>query len=238
MVDFEQEYNKIVDKNSNKNPEELLDFIFQLHGNKVELASSFGAEDVVIIHMIQNLGLSIPIFTIDTGRLNQETYNLIDEIRNKYNIKIEILFPNNVDVETMVQEKGMNLFYKSVENRQLCCNVRKVIPLEKKLSNLDAWITGLRKNQNENRSNFKKIEIDIRRKTILKYNPLIDWSFEQVFDYIKKNNVPYNKLHDLNYPSIGCAPCTRGIKTGESPRAGRWWWENESNTECGLHSKD
>jgi phosphoadenosine phosphosulfate reductase len=238
MVDFEQEYNKIVDKNSNKNPEELLDFIFQLHGNKVELASSFGAEDVVIIHMIQNLGLSIPIFTIDTGRLNQETYNLIDEIRNKYNIKIEILFPNNVDVETMVQEKGMNLFYKSVENRQLCCNVRKVIPLEKKLSNLDAWITGLRKNQNENRSNFKKIEIDIRRKTILKYNPLIDWSFEQVFDYIKKNNVPYNKLHDLNYPSIGCAPCTRGIKAGESPRAGRWWWENENNTECGLHSKD
>ena len=238
MVDFEQEYNKIVDKNSNKNPEELLDFIFQLHGNKVELASSFGAEDVVIIHMIQNLGLSIPIFTIDTGRLNQETYNLIDEIRNKYNIKIEILFPNNVDVETMVQEKGMNLFYKSVENRQLCCNVRKVIPLEKKLSNLDAWITGLRKNQNENRSNFKKIEIDIRKKTILKYNPLIDWSFEQVFDYIKKNNVPYNKLHDLNYPSIGCAPCTRGIKAGESPRAGRWWWENENNTECGLHSKD
>ena len=238
MVDFEQEYNKIVDKNSNKNPEELLDFIFQLHGDKVELASSFGAEDVVIIHMIQNLGLSIPIFTIDTGRLNQETYNLIDEIRNKYNIKIEILFPNNVDVETMVLEKGMNLFYKSVENRQLCCNVRKVIPLEKKLSNLDAWITGLRKNQNENRSNFKKIEIDIRKKTILKYNPLIDWSFEQVFDYIKKNNVPYNKLHDLNYPSIGCAPCTRGIKTGESPRAGRWWWENESNTECGLHSKD
>ena len=148
------------------------------------------------------------------------------------------LVPSNTDVETMVKEKGINLFYSSVENRKLCCNVRKVIPLEKKLSNLDAWITGLRKNQNENRSNFKKIEIDIRRKTILKYNPLIDWSFEQVFDYIKKNNVPYNKLHDLNYPSIGCAPCTRGIKAGESPRAGRWWWENESNTECGLHLKD
>ena len=221
MVDFEQGYNEIVDKNFNKAPEELLNSIFELHGNKVELASSFGAEDVVLIDMIQKLGLSIPIFTLDTGRLNQETYDLIDKIRNKYNIKIEVLFPSNTDVETMVKEKGINLFYSSVENRKLCCNVRKVIPLEKKLSNLDAWITGLRKDQNDNRSNFTKIEMDIRKKKILKYNPLIDWSFEKVFDYIKKNNVPYNKLHDLGYSSIGCAPCTRAIKAGESFKAGR-----------------
>ncbi len=218
--------------------EEILDEAFRFFKKNVEIAVSFGAEDVVLIDMVSKLKIDIGIFTIDTKRLNKETYDLIKEIKQKYNLKIEILYPNESSVKKMVDAKGINLFYDSVENRKECCGVRKVAPLKKKLNSLSGWITGVRSDQNQNRSEFKKVELDENWETnLIKYNPLVDWSYDQVFDYISKHKVPYNKLHDEGYPSIGCEPCTRAIKKGEDFRSGRWFWEKNGNTECGLHIK-
>ncbi len=220
---------------SGKSAEEVLRWtIDNLHPN-VALASSFGAEDVVLIDMLSKINPESRIFTLDTGRLNQETYDVMDSLRSKYKIKFEVMFPKQDDVEVMVREHGMNLFYRSQENRKLCCGVRKVNPLTKILSTLDGWITGIRADQTQNRAGANKFEIDTQFGGILKANPIIDWTWDQVWDYIKDNGVPYNKLHDNGYPSIGCEPCTRAIKDGEDLRAGRWWWENESDKECGLH---
>ena len=218
--------------------EEILHEAFKFFNKNVEIAVSFGAEDVVLIDMVYKLKIDIGIFTIDTKRLNKETYDLIKEIKQKYNLKIEILYPNESSVKKMVDAKGVNLFYDSVENRKECCSVRKVAPLKKKLNSLGGWITGVRSDQNQNRSEFKKVELDENwENNLIKYNPLVDWSYEQVFDYISKHKVPYNKLHDEGYPSIGCEPCTRAIKKGEDFRSGRWFWEKNGNTECGLHIK-
>jgi phosphoadenosine phosphosulfate reductase len=220
---------------SEKSAEEILKWTLDnLHPN-VALASSFGAEDVVLIDMLTKINPEARIFTLDTGRLNQETYDIMDNLRSKYKIKFEVMFPNQDDVEAMVREHGMNLFYRSQANRKLCCGIRKVNPLTKILSTLDGWITGIRGDQTQNRANANKFEIDNQFGGILKANPLIDWTWDQVWDYIKANKVPYNKLHDNGYPSIGCEPCTRAVKEGEDPRAGRWWWESESDKECGLH---
>jgi len=174
-------------------------------------------------------------FTLDTGRLNPETYEIMDELSKRYNIKFEVMFPDAKEVEEMVNSKGINLFYESVENRRLCCGIRKVHPLNKMLSTLDGWITGIRRDQTDVRKNAAMIEIDNQHNGILKINPLIDWSWKQVWDYIKEHNVPYHKLLDKGYPSIGCAPCTRAIRPGEDLRAGRWWWESKEHKECGLH---
>ena len=218
--------------------EEILHEAFKFFNKNVEVAVSFGAEDVVLIDMVSKLKIELGIFTIDTKRLNKETYDLIKEIKQKYNLKIEILYPNESSVKKMVDAKGVNLFYDSVENRKECCGVRKVAPLKKKLNSLGGWITGVRSDQNQNRSEFKKVELDENwENNLIKYNPLVDWSYEQVFDYISKYKVPYNKLHDEGYPSIGCEPCTRAIKKGEDFRSGRWFWEKNGNTECGLHIK-
>ena len=218
--------------------EEILHEAFKFFNKNVEIAVSFGAEDVVLIDMVSKLKIDIGIFTIDTKRLNKETYDLIKEIKQKYNLKIEILSPNESSVRKMVDAKGVNLFYDSVENRKECCGVRKVAPLKKKLNSLSGWITGVRSDQNQNRSEFKKVELDENwENNLIKYNPLVDWSYEQVFHYISKHKVPYNKLHDEGYPSIGCEPCTRAIKKGEDFRSGRWFWEKNGNTECGLHIK-
>jgi phosphoadenosine phosphosulfate reductase len=161
----------------------------------------------------------------------------MDKIKEKYNIKIEVFFPNRESVEKMVFEHGFNLFYKSVELRKLCCKVRKVEPLNIALRTVDAWICGLRREQSVTRVDVKKVEVDTVHNNILKINPLIDWTEKDVWDYIRRNDVPYNALHDKNYPSIGCAPCTRAIKPGEDIRAGRWWWESPDKKECGLHCK-
>ncbi len=218
--------------------EEILHEAFKFFNKNVEIAVSFGAEDVVLIDMVSKLKIDIGIFTIDTKRLNKETYDLIKEIKQKYNLKIEILSPNESSVRKMVDAKGVNLFYDSVENRKECCGVRKVAPLKKKLNSLSGWITGVRSDQNQNRSEFKKVELDENwENNLIKYNPLVNWSYEQVFNYISKHKVPYNKLHDEGYPSIGCEPCTRAIKKGEDFRSGRWFWEKNGNTECGLHIK-
>lgn len=202
---------------------------------KVAKASSFGAEDAVMMDIMLKINPNFRFFTLDTGRLPQETYDIMDVVRKKYNITIEVLFPDTKEVEDMVREKGLNLFYDSVENRKLCCEIRKSHPINRILGTLDGWITGLRRDQTKVRQDVHIFQIDHMHGGILKINPIIDWTWEQVQDYIKKNNLPYNSLLDKGYPSIGCEPCTRPIKAGEDIRAGRWWWEQNEHKECGLH---
>ena len=205
-------------------------------GQKVALASSFGAEDMVLIDMMAKVDPSCNIFTLDTGRVPQEAYELIDDTIKKYGIKLHYFCPDTAALETMLEECGPNLFYESIQNRKRCCRVRKIDPLNRALSPLDAWICGLRKAQSVTRADIGNIEVDASHGNMYKINPLVEWSEEDVWGYIKANDVPYNKLHDQNYPSIGCAPCTRAVKPGEDVRAGRWWWESPDMKECGLHS--
>ncbi len=233
---IELQINNIAKEMESKSAMEVLKWAIDAYAPKIALASSFGAEDVVIIHMMVKINKEkTRVFTLDTGRLNQETYDVMDAIRKKYDIQIEVYFPEQREIEEMVKIKGLNLMYESVENRKLCCEIRKVHPLNRALSNLDGWITGLRREQAITRANINKLEIDSSHGRIVKINPLADWTNEMIWDYIHKNNVPYNKLHDIGYPSIGCEPCTRAIHSGEDPRAGRWWWENATQKECGLH---
>ncbi|MGH7773314.1 MAG: phosphoadenylyl-sulfate reductase [Candidatus Binatia bacterium] len=217
---------------------ELLQWAFETFHPRIALASSFQAEESVLIDMIHRLqGSDFRVFTLDTGRLNQETYDCMDAIRERYGVRVEVFFPDAGRVEGMVHEHGLNLFYRSVEFRKLCCGIRKVEPLKRALKELNAWMTGLRREQAITRGDVRKVEIDKDHGGIIKINPLADWNHKQVWDYIRENNLPYNKLHDLGYPSIGCAPCTRAIQPGEDIRAGRWWWENPETKECGLHTK-
>lgn len=226
-----------VDELESKTAQEVVLWALKKFGSKVALASSFGAEDVVLIDMMMKVDKKGRVFTLDTGRLNQETYDVMDKIRDKYGCRLEVMFPKGDAVEKMVREKGMNLFYDSIENRKECCGLRKVEPLNRALATVDAWITGLRREQSVTRTAVPKVEIDSAHNNITKINPIADWTTKQVWDYIKENGVPYNPLHDRGYPSIGCAPCTRAVKPGEDERAGRWWWENPETKECGLHVK-
>lgn len=221
-----------------KNAQEILKWALDTYKEKVALSSSFQCEESVLIDMLFKLtgsGSKFRVFTLDTGRMNEETYEVMERMREKYGISIESQFPDREAVEKLEREKGLYSFRESVENRKECCHIRKVIPLNRALANLDAWITGLRTEQSVTRTDTQKIQPDAPRKGIVKINPLIDWTSEQVWDYVKKNKVPYNRLHDMGYPSIGCAPCTRAVKPGEGIRAGRWWWENPEHKECGLH---
>jgi phosphoadenosine phosphosulfate reductase len=232
----ELQIKKIAEEMEDQSAMEVLKWAINAYAPKIALASSFGAEDVILIDMMVKINKEkAKIFTLDTGRLNQETYDVMDAIRKKYGIQIEVYFPEQRETEEMVKIKGMNLMYESVENRKLCCEIRKVHPLNRALSKLDGWITGLRREQAITRANIYKLEIDSSHGNIVKINPLADWTNEMIWDYIHKNNVPYNKLHDSGYPSIGCEPCTRAVHRGEDPRAGRWWWENAAQKECGLH---
>ena len=231
----EEEIKQLNQQFETKTAEEVLRWALDRFHPQITLACSFGLEDVTLIDMLTKLHKAPRVFCLDTGRLHQETYDVMDQIRSKYGIQIEVYFPNQAAVEKMVRAKGVNLFYHSVENRHECCAVRKVEPLERALSGMKAWITGLRKTQSVTRANTARVEIDSPHGRIAKLNPLIDWTEQEVWDYIKKNQVPYNRLHDQGYPSIGCAPCTRAIKSGEDIRAGRWWWENPESKECGLH---
>lgn len=205
-------------------------------GDTITLSTSMGAEDQVITDMVVQIDPSVRIFTLDTGRLFQETYDLIDQTNEKYGIQIEVIFPDYQQVEKMVKEKGMNLFYHSVENRKLCCGIRKVEPLKRAFKGMDGWICGLRKDQSVSRFFSQKVEWD-EQNQLVKINPLIDWTEKDTWNYIHENQVPYNSLHDKGYASIGCLPCTRPIKPGEDFRAGRWWWEDEEQKECGLHKR-
>ena len=221
---------------ANKKAEDILGWAVKEFFPKISLASSFGAEDVILIDILSKIEPRLKVFTLDTGRLDEETYEVMERIRLKYKISIESYFPDFKKVEALERQKGFYSFKESVENRKECCGIRKVEPLNRALLGLSAWITGLRRDQAVTRSAVQKIENDEAHDGIIKINPLADWSSEQVWAYIKNNKVPYNALHDQGYPSIGCAPCTRAIKPYEDIRAGRWWWENPDQKECGLHA--
>ncbi len=215
----------------------FLESLCQLEENKIIFSSSMGAEDQVITDMLSKVGRKVRIITLDTGRLFPETYNVIDQTCRHYGMELEVLFPDREAIEKMVNSKGTNLFYESVENRKLCCHNRKIIPLKRALSGMKAWITGIRKDQTLNRFNTQMVEWD-ESYQIVKMNPLYKWTEKMVWDYIKTNNVPYNELHDKGFPSIGCQPCTRAVSPGEDPRSGRWWWEDQGHRECGLHVRE
>ena len=216
--------------------EEALDFFIKAFGKGLCLSSSMGAEDQVLIHMLTSIDPDIRVFTLDTGRMFPETYKLIDRTNRHFNIKIEVYFPDFSGVQKMVWEKGINLFYESIENRKLCCSIRKVEPLKRALDGMQAWITGIRKDQTIERFNTNLIEWDDNN-NLLKINPIYRWTEKMVWDYIKSNAIPYNELFDKGFRSIGCQPCTRAVGPDEDPRAGRWWWEDSGHKECGLHIK-
>ncbi len=213
---------------------EGLAYISKHTSGKIVFSSSFGQEDQVVTDMICRHNLPIEIFTLDTGRLFQETYELIDRTRARYNTEIAVYYPETSVVEQLTKSKGFNSFYESVENRKECCFVRKIEPLKRALKGSEVWVTGLRAEQSENRQDMPIWEWDEANK-VYKYNPLIDWSYDDVLNYLTAHKIPDNPLHRKGFVSIGCAPCTRAITPEEHPRAGRWWWE-ASQKECGLHA--
>ena len=217
---------------------EILTWAIKNFAPRLALSCSFGApEGMALLDMMHRIDPASRVFVLDTGRLPQETYDLIDRVRDRYDKTVEVVFPRAEDVREMVNARGLNLFYESVDARQLCCRVRKVEPLNRYLAeqDLDAWVTGLRRDQSVTRGDTPKLEIDAAHGGIVKVNPIADWSRAQVMEYIGANNVPINRLHAAGYPSVGCAPCSRAIEPGEDPRAGRWWWENADTKECGIH---
>jgi phosphoadenosine phosphosulfate reductase len=222
---------------ANVTPQEILRIGVATANGPVKLASSFSVEDVVIIDMAKELGLDIGIFALDTGRLNEETYEVADAIAERYRVRIDWFFPRHEAVEELEREKGLFSFRESLANRHECCHIRKVEPLGRALRGLAGWITGLRREQSVTRSGLAPIELDEANGGILKINPLLEWSEAQVWEYAEARRIPVNRLHKQGYPSIGCAPCTRPVAPGEHPRAGRWWWENPEHKECGLHRR-
>ena len=224
----------IADKASVVSMEELLSALVNQFPNQVIFSTSFSFEDQVIAHTILSNRLPISIFTLDTGRLFTETYSVWNATNEKYNTHIKAYYPDHTLLENFVAERGPNSFYESVENRKDCCYIRKVHPLKRALKNNAIWITGLRAAHSADRHDMPQVEWD-ESNNIIKYHPLLHWTTEEVKQYINQNNIPYNSLHDKGFVSIGCAPCTRAIKPGEDFRAGRWWWEDNTKKECGLH---
>lgn len=199
-------------------------------------ANSFGAEDMVLTDLINQYNIDIEIFSLDTGRLPAETYQLMQEVKSRYDKPVTTYFPKTESVEEYIQKNGPNAFYQSIELRKGCCFIRKIEPLRRAIANKKAWVTGLRREQAVTRTDLPVSEWDADN-GLQKFNPLADWSEDDVWEYLRNEKVPYNALHDKHYPSIGCAPCTRAIAVGEDIRAGRWWWEDPESKECGLHSK-
>jgi phosphoadenosine phosphosulfate reductase len=220
----------------NADAKQIINFFVDKLNDKITFGTSLGAEDQVITFMLKESGRDFNIFTLDTGRLFPETYDLIDRTNSRYKIKIDVMFPDYHEVENMVKTHGINLFYKSIELRKHCCQLRKLNPLKRALEGKEAWFTGLRREQSVTRVDMQIVEWD-DNSGMLKINPLIEWSEKDVWDFIEANKIPYNPLHDKGYPSIGCQPCTRAVEEGEDIRAGRWWWENPDTKECGLHKK-
>lgn len=217
-------------------PEEILGWSIKNFHPRLALSCSFGApEGLVLLDMMHRIEPEARVFTLDTGRIPQATYDLMDRVRDRYGKHVEAVFPRAEAVEGMVREHGMNLFYESIEKRQLCCRLRKVEPLRRYLSEVDAWVSGLRREQNVTRSETRKVEIDLAHGGIVKLNPIADWSVDDVWHYVRERGVPTNRLHKEGYPSVGCEPCSRAVEAGEDPRAGRWWWENAETRECGIH---
>ncbi len=215
-------------------PEAVLRWAYETFG-KVAIVSSFQAESSVIIDMASKIRPGLHVVTLDTGRLPQETHDMIDRVRERYGIEIEVVHPDPEEVRQIVSEHGLNLFYQSADLRRLCCAVRKSRPLERALRGYDAWVTGVRRQQASTRAQTQLVAIDVEHSGITKIAPLAAWSKAQVWDYVREHDLPYHALYDQGYTSIGCAPCTRATAEGEDDRAGRWWWEQNEVKECGLH---
>ena len=224
------------DQLSGKSIEKRLEKLVSLFYGKIIFTTSFGIEDQVITHKIFSNNLAIKVVTLDTGRLFPETYEVFSHTTIKYNKKINVYFPEYEAVEILVTEKGPFSFYESRENRQECCRLRKIVPLNRALSGMKCWISGIRASQSDNRSQMSDLEYDEDKK-LFKYHPLFDWSLEDVENYVKEKNIPYNSLYDRGFVSIGCEPCTRAVVNGQDFRSGRWWWENDGPKECGCHIK-
>ena len=216
--------------------QEGVGYFLKAYQGRIALSSSLSIEDQTLTDIIVTQDKNTRIFTLDTGRLFPETYQLIEKTNMTYGIKIEVFFPDYHEVQRMVREEGINLFYNSVESRHRCCQIRKLEPLKRAFQGLDVWICGLRREQSITRQDMQVVEWDEMHQ-LIKVNPLISWTEQQVWDYIKMHSVPYNKLHDRGYPSIGCEPCTRAVQPGEDVRSGRWWWESPDHRECGLHQR-
>ena len=216
--------------------QEVVGYFLKAYQGRIALSSSLSIEDQTLTDIIVAQDKAARIFTLDTGRLFPETYQLIEKTNMTYGIKIEVFFPDYHEVQRMVREEGINLFYNSIESRHRCCQIRKLEPLKRAFQGLDVWICGLRREQSITRQDMQVVEWDEIHQ-LIKVNPLISWTEQQVWDYIKKNGVPYNKLHNRGYPSIGCEPCTRAVQPGEDVRSGRWWWESPDHRECGLHQR-
>ena len=224
------------DQLAGKTIDERLEILVSAFKGKIIFTTSFGIEDQVITHKIFTNNLDIKVVTLDTGRLFPETYEVFSQTTLKYKKKINVYFPDYISVEELVTEKGPFSFFNSRENREECCKIRKVVPLSRALAGMECWISGIRASQSDNRGNMSDLEYDPDKK-LFKFHPLFDWSFEEVENFIKENNVPYNELHDKGYLSIGCEPCTRAVIKGQDFRSGRWWWENDGPKECGCHLK-
>ncbi len=217
-------------------PEVVLEWALERFAPRIAISTAFQMDGAALLHMAYEIDPSIQVFSVDTGRLPQETYDLVEAMRERYpDLNLQLLSPEAAAVNALVNRHGPNLFYRSVENRLLCCQVRKVQPLQRHLATLDAWITGLRRDQWATRSDIRKVEIDHDHGAIVKLNPLAEWSEDEVHDYVREHELPYNTLYDKGYTSIGCAPCTRPTQAGEDVRAGRWWWESGAPKECGMH---
>lgn len=221
----------------NSGAEQVLSAILQRFKGRVALASSLGAEDQVLTDMFLKIDPAARIFTLDTGRLHQETYEVMTQTMKKYNMRYEVYCPQTDALEELLREQNPNAFYEGLDQRKRCCQIRKMEPLSRAIRGLDLWVTGLRREQSVTRSKIQMIEWDGAH-GLIKLNPLVDWSTEQVWKYIRDNDIPHNALHNKGYPSIGCAPCTRAVKAGEDIRMGRWWWEEPEHKECGLHYQD
>ena len=217
-------------------PEALLEWAFERFGDRVAISTAFQIDGCALIDMAASINPAVRVFSVDTGRLPQETHDLAQALRDRYPaMRLELLSPDAEQLQRLVAQQGANGFRASVDNRLMCCNVRKVQPLTRKLEGLDAWITGLRRDQWATRTNIRKIEIDHDHDAIVKLSPLAEWSEQEVWDYVREREVPVSELYAQGYTSIGCAPCTRAIQPGESSRAGRWWWESGAPKECGMH---
>ena len=223
---------------SDASARELLEWAIGRWGGEIAMVTSFQAEGLVILDLIRRelRASEVRVITLDTGRLPQETHDLMDEVRDRYGVDVEVFLPDPEAVAALVRNGGANSFYNSADDRQACCQARKVEPLRRALSGLSGWITGLRRDQSASRATVEPLEIDHKHGGLLKLNPLAHWTWAEVWEHIERHRVPYNALYDRGYTSIGCAPCTRPIRPGQDPRAGRWWWEKESeHKECGLH---
>jgi len=221
----------------NKSIAEQLLYLSDYFKGSIAFSTSFGIEDQVITDIIFRNEIPIRVFTLDTGRHFEATYKVMSQTNEKYKKNIEVFFPDTTEVEKLMQTKGPFSFFQSVENRVECCNIRKVQPLKRALSGIKCWITGLRAEQSESRKQLNLVEWDPNFQ-LIKFNPLLNWTSSEVTKYISENNVPYNALHDKGFVSIGCEPCTRAVKPGEHFRAGRWWWEDNTKKECGLHERN